>query len=60
MLSNMKVRLSQALKLFQLRFKQMETGKESLAEMLSFVKELGLISLKSLHEDEYELHIRLE
>ncbi len=31
-----------------------------MAEMLSFVKELGMVSLKSLYDDEYELHIRLD
>jgi len=43
-----------------MRFKQMESGKETMIQMLSFVSELGMVTLKNLHEDDYELYIRLE
>jgi len=43
-----------------MRFKQMESGKETMIHMLSFVSELGMVTLKTLHEDDYELFIRLE
>jgi len=38
----------------------MVSGKEKLAEMLSFVGKLGMVPLKDLFDDEYELIIRLE
>jgi len=43
-----------------MRFNQMMSGKEKLTEMLSFVGKLGMVPLKDLYDDEYELIIRLE
>ena len=34
--------------------------RETLAEMLQFVANLGMSALKDLHEDDYELHVKLE
>ena len=59
-LQNMRLRLNVALKLFHIRFKQIESGKETMTEMLSFVAGLGLVALKDLYKEDYELHIRLE
>ena len=33
---------------------------KSLAEMLQFVANLGMSALKDLHDDDYELHVKLE
>ena len=56
----MKLRLNLAIKLFEMKFKQMESGKETMTEMLSFVTGLGLVALKDLYRDDYEMHIRIE
>lgn len=59
-MSNLRFRLGQQLKFFGMRFNQMMSGKEKLTEMLSFVGKLGMVPLKDLYDDEYELIIRLE
>lgn len=59
-LQNMRVRLTQALKFFDLRFRQMESKDDKLEQMLGFVSNLGLFQLKDLTEEDYELHIKLE
>ena len=38
----------------------MESGKETLSEMLSFVSQIGMVALKNIYEDDYELDVRLE
>jgi len=38
----------------------MEEKRETLDEMLSFVTSLGLVPLKDLNEEDFELHVRLE
>lgn len=58
--SNVKVRLTQALKFYSMKFKQMEEKKESLDEMLSFVTGIGMVPLKNLNDEDFELHVRLE
>ena len=59
-LANMKVRLVLALRIFDLRFKQMEAKQDKMDEMLAFVTNLGMVQLKDLNGDDFELHIRLE
>ena len=59
-MANMRVRLTQAIRFFDLRFKQMENKQDKMEEMLAFVTNLGMIQLKDLSEEDYELHIRLE
>lgn len=59
-LANMKVRLGNAMKIYNVKFRQMEQRKESLDEMLSFVSRLGMVPLKDLNETDFELNIRLE
>ena len=57
----MKWRLGRCLKLFELRFRQMGSGAEPLAEMLGFVSNLGMSQLAEvLHADEFELNVILD
>ena len=58
--SNIRVKLNQALKVYQMKFRQMEEKRETLNEMLSFVSHLGMVPLKDLNEHEFELNVRLE
>ena len=57
----MKWRLAKCLKLFELRFRQMGSGEESLSEMLQFVSNLGMSQLgELLQADEFELNVILD
>ena len=56
----MKVKVEQALKIFKMKFRQMEEKKDSMAEMLAFVDKLGMVELWDLNKDDYDLHVRLE
>ena len=42
-MANMRVRLTQAIRFFDLRFKQMENKQDKMEEMLAFVTNLGMI-----------------
>ena len=59
-LANTRVKLTQALRIFDVRFRQMASGKDTLDQMLDFVQNLGMVKLRDLVQDDFELHVRLE
>ena len=59
-LSTLKFRLSQSLKFFKMRFRQMEERQETESEMLSFVSGLGMVALKDFGDPDFEMNFRLE